>query len=82
VKFIKYFRLKWCGHVEGTENQRMPQQIAAATAERIRNRRRPSKRWRDEVEGDLNIMRIKDRKWPVQRSTTDCSVGRGGGEEG
>jgi hypothetical protein len=31
----------------------MPQQIAAATAERIRNRRRPSKRWRDEVEWDL-----------------------------
>ena len=64
------------------QNQRMPQQLAAATAERIRNRRRPCKRRWDEVERGLNIMRIKDRKWPVQRSTTDCSVGRGGGEEG
>jgi hypothetical protein len=61
------------------QNQRMPKQIAAATAEGIRNRRRPRTRWRDEVERDLNIMGIKDRKWPAQRSTTDHSIGRGGG---
>jgi hypothetical protein len=74
IKFIKYFRLRWCGHVE-----RMPKQMAAVTAEEIRDRRRPRTRWRDEVERDLHIMGIKDRKWPVQRSTTDCSIGRGGG---
>jgi hypothetical protein len=61
------------------QNQIMPQQIAADTAEGIRNKRLPRKRWRDEVERDLNLMGTKDRKWPVQRSTTDCSVGRGGG---
>jgi len=72
VQFIKYFRLRWCGHVE-----RMPKQTAAVTAEGIRNRRRrPRTRWRDEVERDLNtrIMGIKDRKWPVQRSTTAVAL--------
>jgi hypothetical protein len=79
VRFIKYFRLRWGGHVESMQNQRMPKQIAAATAEGIRNRRRPRTRWRDEVLRDLNTMGIKDRKWPVQRSITDCSIGRGRG---
>jgi hypothetical protein len=82
VKFIKYFRLRWCGHVERMRNQRMPKQMAAVTAEGTRDRRRPRTRWRDEVERDLHIMGIKDRKWPVQRSTTDCSIGRGGGVGG
>ena len=58
------------------QNQRMPQQIAAAKAEGIRNRRQPRRRCRDEAERDLNVMGIKDRKWRVQRSTTDCSIGR------
>ena len=53
VKFIKYFRLRWCGHVKRIQNQRMPKQIAAVTAEGVRNRRRPRTRWRDEVERDL-----------------------------
>jgi hypothetical protein len=93
AKFIKYFQLRWCGHVERMQNQRMPKHTAAATAEGIRNRRRPRERWRDEVQRDLNIMGIKDRKWPETfgnegrlywepGSTTDCSTGRGGGGEG
>jgi hypothetical protein len=32
------------------KNQRMPKQIAAATMERTRERRRPRKRWKHEVE--------------------------------
>jgi hypothetical protein len=53
------------------QNQRMPKQIAAATIEGTRKRGRPHKRWKDEVEEDLNIMGIKNgraaardrRKW-------------------
>jgi hypothetical protein len=48
----------------------MPKQIAAATVE-VTRKRRPHKRWKDEVEEDLNIMGIKNgraadrdrRKW-------------------
>jgi hypothetical protein len=83
VKFMKYFQPRWCGLVQ---NQRMPKQIAAATTEGVRNRRRPRKRWRYEVEQDVNIMGIKDGKWPETVGNegrlywepsyaTDCSTG-------
>jgi hypothetical protein len=36
----------------------MPKQIAAATIEGKRERGRPRKRWKDEVEEDLNIIGI------------------------
>jgi hypothetical protein len=53
------------------QNQRMTKQISAATIEGTRKRGRPRKRWKDEVEEDLNIMGIKNgraaardrRKW-------------------
>jgi hypothetical protein len=53
------------------QNQRMAKQIAAATIGGTRKRGRPRKRWKDEVEDDLNIMGIKNgreaakdrRKW-------------------
>jgi hypothetical protein len=38
------------------QNQRMPKQIAAATVEGTRKRGRPHKRWKDEVEEDLNMV--------------------------
>jgi hypothetical protein len=49
----------------------MPKQIAATTIEGKRKRGRPRKRWKNEVEEDLNIMGIKNgrgaardrRKW-------------------
>jgi hypothetical protein len=31
LKFIKSSRIRWYGHVERMQNQRMPQQIATAT---------------------------------------------------
>jgi hypothetical protein len=37
----------------------MPKQIASATIEGTRKRGRPRKRWKNEVEEDLNIMGIK-----------------------
>ena len=59
VKLIKSLRLRCNGHVERVQNQRMEKQIATVTMERTRKRGRPRKRWRDEVEDDLNIMGIK-----------------------
>jgi hypothetical protein len=42
------------------QNPRMPKRIAAATIEETRKRGRPRKRWKDEVEEDLNTMGIKN----------------------
>jgi hypothetical protein len=53
VKFIKSFQIRWYGHVERMQNQKMPKHIAPATVEGIKTRRRPRLRWRDEVEEDL-----------------------------
>jgi hypothetical protein len=44
------------------QNQRMPKQILTATMEGKRKRGRPHKRWREEVEKDLNTMGIQNRK--------------------
>jgi hypothetical protein len=87
VKFIRSSRIRQYGHVERMKNQRMPKQIAAATTEGIRKRGRPCKRWKDEVEEDLNIMGIKNRcvqqpgtarngrrLYCKPRSTMDCSA--------
>jgi hypothetical protein len=39
VPFItKFFRLRWCGHFERTQNQQMPKQTATATVEGTREK--------------------------------------------
>jgi hypothetical protein len=71
VKFIKSSRIRLYGHAKRMQNQRMPKHIAAATVEGTRKRVRSRKRWKDEAEEDLNIMRVKNvraaardrRKW-------------------
>jgi hypothetical protein len=62
VKFIKSHRLGWYGRVERVQSQRMPKQIATATMEGTRTRRTPHKRWKDKIEKNLNIMRIRHRQ--------------------
>jgi hypothetical protein len=62
------------------QNQRIPKQITAATIEGRRKRGRPRKRWKDEVEEDLNIMGIK--KWACggqgsSEMEEDCVARRG-----
>jgi hypothetical protein len=49
------------------QNQRMPKQTATARMEVIRKKGRPRERWRDEVEGDLNVMEIKKQAGYGQR---------------
>ena len=46
-------------HVERMQNQQIPKQTAKTTMKGTRKTGRPCKRWRDEGEGDLNIMGIK-----------------------
>jgi hypothetical protein len=43
VKFIKYLRLRWCGHIERMNNERMPKKIMATKMEGTRKRGRPRK---------------------------------------
>jgi hypothetical protein len=59
VKFIKSLRLRWCGHIERMNNERMPKKIMTTNMEGTRYRGRPRKRWIDEVEEDLKIMGIR-----------------------
>ena len=66
MKCIKCVRLRRCDRVERMQNQRMPKQIATDTIEGTRKRKRPRKRWRDEVEEGLNVM-IKKRAGNGQR---------------
>jgi hypothetical protein len=83
VKFIKSSRIRQYGHVERMQNQRLPKQIATAIIEGTRKRGRPRKRWKDEVEEDLNIMGIKNgraaardrRKW--RKTVLEAKVHKG-----
>jgi hypothetical protein len=58
----------------------MPKQIATATKEGTREKERPCKRWRDKVEEDLNVMRIRHRvaavrdKWGMEE---ECAGSQG-----
>jgi len=71
VKFIKFLRLRWCGHVERIGSQQMPKQIAAPKMEGTRKRGRPRKRWSDVVEVNLNIMGIKNSQGLIRHSGTE-----------
>jgi hypothetical protein len=56
VKFIKSLRLRWCGHIERMNNERMSKKVMTTKMEGTRKRGRSRKRWIDEVEEDLKIM--------------------------
>jgi len=53
VKWIKGQRISLLGHLERMEENRMPKKITQEL-EGTRRRGRPRKRWREEVERDLN----------------------------
>jgi hypothetical protein len=60
VKFIKYLSLRWCGHSERMNNERMPKKIMTTKMEGTRKTGGPRKRWIDEIEEDLKIMGIRN----------------------
>jgi len=61
VKWIKGQRISWLGHLERMEEDRMPKKIFAQEMEGTRRRGRPKKRWKEEVERDLQVLGV--RRW-------------------
>ena len=61
VKWIKGQMIRWLGHLERMEEDRMPKKIFTQELERTRRRGRPRKRWKEEVEIDLQVLGV--RRW-------------------
>jgi hypothetical protein len=61
VKWIKGERISWLGHLERMEENRMPKKIFGQELEGPRRRERPRKRWKEEVERDLQVLGV--RRW-------------------
>jgi len=61
VKWIKGQRVSWLGHLERMEEDRMPKKIFTRELEGTRRRGRPRKRWKEEVERDLQVLGV--RRW-------------------
>jgi len=57
---MKWQRISWLGHLERMEEDRMPKTIFTQELEGTR-RRRPRKRWKEEVERDLRVLGV--RRW-------------------
>jgi len=60
VKWMKGQRISWLGHLERMED-RMPKKIFTQELEGTRRRGRPRKRWKEEVERDLQVLVV--RRW-------------------
>jgi len=66
VKWIKGQRISWLGHLEGTEEDRMPKKIFTQELERMKQRGRPRKGWKEVEErsssaGSEKMKRDSDR---------------------
>jgi hypothetical protein len=61
IKCIKGQRMSWFGHLERMEEDRMPKKIVTQELEGTRRRGRPRKGWKEEVEGDLQVLEV--RRW-------------------
>jgi len=61
VKWIKGQRINWLDHLEGMEEDRMPKKSFTQELEGTRRRGRPRKRWKEEVERDLEVLGL--RRW-------------------
>jgi hypothetical protein len=61
VKWIKGQRISWLGHLERMEENRMPTMIFSQELRGTRRRGRPRKRWKEQVERDLQVLGV--RRW-------------------
>ena len=61
VKWIKGQRISWLGHLERMEEDRMSKKIFTQELEGTRRRGRSRKRWKEEVERDLQVLGV--RRW-------------------
>jgi hypothetical protein len=53
---ISLHRLRWFGHVQRMEENRIPKRVLYMNLESTRPRRRPRNRWQDEVREDGRIV--------------------------
>jgi len=61
VKLIKGQRISWLGHLERMEEDRMHKKTFTQEQEGTRRSGRPRKRWKEEVERDLQVLGV--RRW-------------------
>jgi len=61
VKWIKRQRISWLGHLERMEEDRMPKKIFTQELEGTKIRGRHRKRWKEEIERDLQVLGV--RRW-------------------
>jgi len=61
VKWIKGQKISWLGHLERMEEDRMTKKIFIQELEGTRRRGRPRKRWKEELERDLQVLGV--RRW-------------------
>jgi hypothetical protein len=62
VRFIKSQRIRWLGQVERMEDNEMPKRMLKGRLYSIRRKRRPRRRWFDDVKSDLKKMEVKEWK--------------------
>ena len=77
VKWIKGQRISWLGHLERMED-RMPKKIFTQELQGTR-RERPRKRWKEEVERDLQVLGVRRwRELVAERKKKEghCSTGQ------
>ena len=60
-KMDKRQRISWLGHLERKEEDRMPKKMFTQELGGTRRRGRPKKRWKEEVERDLQVLGV--RRW-------------------
>ena len=60
VKWIKEQRIRWLGHLERMEEDRMPKKIFTQELEGTRRRGKHRKRWKEEVERDLQVLWVRE----------------------
>jgi hypothetical protein len=63
VKWIKEQKISWLDQLEKMEEDRMTKKIFTQELEGTRRKRRPRKRWKEEVERDLQVLEV--RRWRV-----------------
>ena len=66
VKYIKYKRLSWLGHVERMNNERVAKTIYKWKPYAPRLKGRPRVRWEDDVRNDLRKMGVSNWKQRTQ----------------
>ena len=61
VKWIRWQKKRWLGHLERMEEDRMPKKFFIQELEGTRRRGTPRREWKEEVERDIQVLGV--RRW-------------------